>query len=99
MKTIIDNKLYDTDKCKLITKYMEKVEHDELVKLYLYHHTYIYKTKSGKFLKQIGQVAESGWKHYNETLELVSDDFVKKLLIKLNQIDKYIETFGEVEEG
>lgn len=101
MKTIINDKLYDTEQATEIIKYLIKVEHKSIIagmSFYPYHYATIYRTKKGSYLKYVGADQKKEYKEY-KTLELISESEVKKLLIELNEINKYIELFGAVEEG
>ena len=61
MKTIINNKLYDTNKAKLLFTYQQKVCHSGLFcDMYPYHKVRVYKTDKGTYFKYIGEPAESG---------------------------------------
>lgn len=100
MKIIINNKLYDTDKAKLLFTYQQKVCHSGLFcDMYPYHKVRVYKTDKGTYFKYIGEPAESGWEDDKREILLLTEEDVKSLLIELNLIDKYIEVFGEVKEG
>lgn len=99
MKQIIDNKLYDTDKCTLIIEYLKSIKHKGLLNEYpLYHKAKIYKTAKEQYLEYIGNPEESGYREH-EKLSTITPDDVKKVLLDLNAIDKYIEEFGPVDEG
>ncbi len=100
MRKIIDNKLYDTDKCLLICEFKTKVEHPLAfgMSYYPYHYAKIYKTLSGSFLKYIGKACADEYSNY-EKLELITIDEVKKIMIETDAIDEYIKLFGELEEG
>lgn len=101
MKRIINNKLYDTDKAKKICDFEIKIKHDGLMfATYLYHEASIYKTNKGTYLEYIGHAVEPStvYNHY-ETLQIISIEDLKKLLIDMNIIDAYIKEFGELEEG
>lgn len=101
MKTIINNKLYDTDKAKKIYDFKVDIKHDGFFfPTYLYHEACIYKTNKGTYLKYIGKCAESAedYEKYRK-LEVISIEEVKRLLIQMNAIDVYISEFGELEEG
>lgn len=59
----------------------------------------IYKTNKGKYFKYIHKGDIAGGRQYlEEKIELVSENEVKHIIMKLNP-DKYIELFGEIEEG
>ena len=100
MKKIIDNKVYDIEKAKLLFSYRKKICHKCLLcDLYPYHKVEVYKTNKGTYFEYIGEPTESGWVDDKRDIQLLSEENVKSLLIKLNLVDKYIEIFGEVEEG
>lgn len=102
MKYIIDHKVYDTEKSTEIIKYTQGIEHKGLfVTTYLrYEHT-LYKSQKGQFFVHIGKYVGRTDISYNDKdyIELQTEEDVKKTLEELNEIDKYIEIFGEIEEG
>lgn len=100
MKKIIDNKVYDTEKAELLFRYRKRICHKGLLyNLYPYHKVEIYKTNKGTYFEYIGEPTESSWVDDKRDIQLLSEENVKFLLIELNLVDKYIEIFGEVEEG
>lgn len=101
MKKIIDNKLYDTDKCELVYEYYTPVAYSNIFfgTYYNHHEAIIYKTKKGTYLKYIGKPKKLLSCPKKESLEIITDDEVKRILIELNNVDAYMKEFGEVEEG
>lgn len=97
MKRIINNKLYDTDKAKELVKFGENVSHASLVcNITSAHDAIIYKTNKGNYLKYVGP--NNGYPNY-KTLDLLTQEEVKKILIDINAIDVYEKEFGKLEEG
>ena len=92
MKYIIDHKVYDTEKSTEIIKYTQGIEHKGLfVTTYpRYEHT-LYKSQKGQFFVHIGK--------YVGRTDISYKEDAKKTLEELNEINKYIEIFGEIEEG
>lgn len=84
MKTIIDNKIYDTEKCEKIYKYIKKVK--DVTRLgipsYISRHAIIFKTKKGTYLKYLGKPAEPPFitilTEYKEELTIISEEEVKE---------------------
>ena len=101
MRKIIYNKLYDTEKCTKILDYQTKIEHKTIFgSIFKYHMASIFKTNKGTYLKYVGKT-EEGNIYYDdyETLEIISKDYFKKLLLEINDVDTYLKEFEEVEEG
>lgn len=102
MRYLLDNKIYDTEKSKEIIKYIQGVEHKGLIVTTYprYEHT-LYKSPKGQFFVHIGKYVGKTDVSYNDKnyIELKSEEEVKGILEDLNQIEKYIEVFGEMEEG
>lgn len=101
MRSIINDKLYDTEKAKKIVDYRTKVEHKSIIgNLYPYHEATIFKTEKGTYLRYIGKPIESSISYGDyESLEVITEDTVKSILKNINDIDTYISEFGDVEEG
>lgn len=101
MKKIINNKLYDTENCELIIDFLTPVVYENIlgIKYYVHHHATIYKTKKETYLKYVGEPKELLSCPKKETLEIITKEELKKLLLQLNDVNTYIEEFGEVEEG
>lgn len=102
MKYLINGKVYDTETSQEIIKYVQGVEHKGLfVTTYpRYEHT-LYKSPKGQFFVHIGKYVGKTDISYNDKnyIELKSEQDAKGILEDLNQIEKYIEVFGEMEEG
>ena len=99
MKKIIDNKIYDTDKCNVILEYQEKIPVSTFFGISnQYFQSKIYKTKKGTYLKFVGECENDVFQDLNE-IEVVSEEYVKNLMIEIDAIDEYIKNFGELEEG
>lgn len=101
MRKIINEKLYDTDKCEKIIEYLEPVKRKNLLNVEYYVKCYacVYKTKKGSYIKHIGEPVGSAFETRKPSLEIITADELKKILLELNAIDTYIKEFGEVEEG
>lgn len=101
MRKIIDDKLYDTEKCTKILDYKTKIEHKTIFgSIFKYHIASIFKTNKGTYLKYVGKTEEDNI-YYDDykTLEIISKDDFKKLLLEINDVDTYLKEFEEVEEG
>lgn len=101
MRYILDNKIYDTEKSKLIIKYTASVETIGFLTTYPeYEHT-LYKSPKGQFFVHIGKYVGTSYLGYHDKdyIELASEASVKRILQKLNLIDLYKELFGDLEEG
>lgn len=103
MRYLLNNKIYDTEKAKEIIKYIKPIKHKSIFGYYFYpqyRHT-LYKTTKGQFFVHIGEyVGKSDISYSNKDyIELISEEEVKEILNKLNDIDKYIELFNDLEEG
>ena len=97
MKKIINNKLYDTDKAKELVKFGENVGHPGLFyNITSAHDAIIYKTNNGTYFEYVGP--NNNYPDY-ETLDLLTKEKVKKILIDINAIDAYEKEFGKLEEG
>ncbi len=103
MRYLLNNKIYDTEKAQKIMTYTKSVPYKDVFGFTAYpryNHT-LYKTTKGQFFVHIGKyVQESPIPyHDNDYIELISEEEVKEILNKLNDIDKYIELFKDLEEG
>lgn len=102
MKYLINGKVYDTEKSQEIIKYVQGVENKGMfITTYpRYEHT-LYKSPKGQFFVHIGKyVGKTDVSYSNKDyIELKSEEEAKEILEELNQIEKYIEVFGEMEEG
>lgn len=84
MRFIQDEKLYDTDKAKLVCQY--SILNPILESKYDYS---IYITPKNNFFK----IGNDG------TMRSLSTEEVKAILIQSNKIDEYLLCFGAVEEA
>lgn len=99
MKKIIDNKIYDTDKCDVILEYQTKMPITYLcLTVCPYFHAKILKTQKGTYLKYIGKCASYNFDDLNE-IEIVSKQDVKNLMLEISAVDEYEKVFGKLEEG
>ena len=103
MKAIILNKIYDTDKAELIFSYIKNDQKNTILgpnlKFNFWRDVDIYKTNKGNYFEHIHKGDTDGKSQYlEEKIELVSENTVKHIIMKLNP-DKYIELYGEIEEG
>lgn len=99
MKAIINNKIYDTDKCKsLFTYYRRILKKDLFGDYYVWYEAEILKTAKGTYLRYTDKPLEKGYEDINE-LVIITEEEVKKVLIELNEIDLYQKEFGKLEEG
>ena len=101
MRYLLNNKVYDTEKAEEIVKYTKPIEHIGLLfNTYpRYEHT-LYKTSKGQFFVQVGKCLISDILYPDKNyIELLSEDDVKEILNRLNNIEKYQELFNDLEEG
>ncbi len=102
MKAIIDNKIYDTDKCELLFTYHRRILKKGIFYEYgVWYEAKVLKTTKGTYLRYTNKPVEKGYEDINELNELViiTEEEVKKVLIELNEIDLYQKEFGKLEEG
>ncbi len=102
MKYLVENKLYDTEKAEKIITYSKGIKHEGmfLTTYPKYEHT-LYKTKKGQFFIHIGKYTEKPDISYPDKnyIKLITKKEAKQILEDLNEVEKYIEIFGEIEEG
>ncbi len=99
MKKIIENKIYDTDKCDVILEYQQKIPVSTFFGIIdQYFNAKIYKTKKGTYLNFVGKCENVYFKDLNK-IEVVSEEYVKNLMIEIASVDEYIKNFGQLEEG
>ena len=102
MRYLLNNKIYDTEKAQKIITYLKGIEHKGILGYSFYpryEHT-LYKTTKGQFFVHIGNYVGTEISYADKDyIELLSDDDVKVILNKLNEIDKYNELFDDLEEG
>lgn len=99
MKAIIDNKIYDTDKCESLFTYHRRVLKKSLfANYYVWYEAKLLKTTKGTYLRYTSKALDTGYEDINELVVLIEDE-VKDLLIKLNATDLYEKEFGKLEEG
>lgn len=97
MKKIINNKIYDTSKATELVKFCKDVVHTVWVYDFASaHNAIIYKTNKGTYFEYVGP--NNNYPDY-ETLDLLTNEKVKKILIDINAIDVYEKEFGKLEEG
>jgi hypothetical protein len=91
MKAIIDDKLYDTEKAELILEFSRSFDAVDIFGRDCkgWKNMELYRTKKGNYIEVDLR---------SKKIELTSEYCAKELLRKINP-DKYIELFGEVEEG
>lgn len=101
MKYMLNNKVYDTEKAQEIMKYTKQIEHKGLFLTTYprYRHT-LYRTEKGQFFVHVGEclTQDIAYSHENY-IELLSDDEVKGILNRLNEIELYDLLFDDLEEG
>ena len=99
MKKIIDNKIYDTDKCDVILEYQTKIPVSTFFGISNpSFQAKILKTQKGTYLKYIGKCASYNFDDLNE-IEIVSEQDVKNLMLEISAVDEYEKVFGKLEEG
>jgi len=99
MKKIINNKIYDTDKCELLLKYCRRIlKYGSFSNYYVWYEAEILKTAKGTYLRYTSKALDTGYEDINE-LVILSEKEVKELLIELDEVDLYEKQFGKLEEG
>jgi hypothetical protein len=103
MRYLLNNKIYDTEKAEKIMTYIKPVQHEGLFNIITYPryiHT-LYKTAKGQFFVHIGKYIKDSSIDYQDKdyIELLTEENVKEILNRLNQVDKYEELFDDLEEG
>lgn len=98
MKAIINEKLYDTEKAKLLFSYKRKYKGNELFWKpgyfwYAWADVDIYKTEKGNYFLKVTEDDRN-----KEYLEATSEVNVKETIKKLDA-EEYIKLFGKVEEA
>lgn len=98
MKKIIDNKLYDTDNAEMQFEF--KRVYPDFTYAFSFNRTYydckLYKTSKGNYFITGVEISDEIDK--KEIFKIISEEEVKNLSMEYS-VDKYIELFGEVEEG
>lgn len=98
MKKIIDNKLYDTDNAEMQFEF--KKMYPNFINMFsnicTYYECKLYKTSKGNYFITGVEIGDEIDK--KEIFKIVSEEEVKSLSMEYS-VDKYIELFGEVEEG
>lgn len=97
MKAIIENKMYDTEKATFIFNYLKKETtpcfwNNNLAYEY-WRKTDIYKTNKEQYFLHIHTKED-----LKERIELITKYEAKNIISRLDP-EKYVELFGEVEEG
>ncbi len=102
MRYMLENKVYDTEKAKEIFKYTKPVEHQGSFGMRFYprfEHT-LYKSSKGQFFVHVGKYVGKEISYDDKDyIELLSENDVKAILSKLNEINLYEELFDDLEEG
>lgn len=109
MKQIIDNKLYNTEKSKLIYSYIKNIPEfiyflGDKYTFDCWRHVDLYKTSKGNYFIHVKQSDKKKSSAIicstkkEEYIKPISYDEAKKVVQKLD-IDKAIELFGEIEEA
>lgn len=100
MKYLFDNKIYDTEKSKLIIKYIASIETSGIVTTYPRYEHSLYKSSKGQFFVHIGKYKGTPSLGYHDNyIKLLSETSVKRILNELNAIEEYKELFNDLEEG
>lgn len=107
MKSIVDNKLYDTEKADKIFDYIKNVAESIWIlgkeyKQNCWRDVDMYKTKKGNYfihIKQPNKENNSVYYGYKkEYIEAITEEEAKRIVRKLD-VEKSIELFGKVEEA
>lgn len=99
MKAIINNKIYDTDKCKSLFTYYRRILKKGLFgDYYVWYEAEILKTAKGTYLRYTSKALDTGYRDINE-LVILTEEETKELLMELNAIDLYEKEFEKLEEG
>lgn len=92
MKFIYKNKIYDTETAELLCQFEKEWETKTVFGIiYPKHPTCLYKTRKGAYFMTY-TISDSVF------FQLIAEDNAKAYLCRHN-FDKYIELFGELEEG
>lgn len=96
MKTIIDNKVYDTGKCKSLLTYHRRIlKKGYFGNYYVWYEAKIFKTTKGAYLRYTNKALDTGYEDINE-LVILTEEEVKKLLAELNEITLYEKRIRKV---
>ncbi len=108
MKQVIDNKLYDTEKSKLLYQFLKNIPETRYFmgveySINCWRDVDLYKTAKGNYFIHIKQpnIDRNGSTHFEERkeyIEQISYEEAKKIIQELN-IEKAIKLFGEIEEA
>ncbi len=99
MIAIIDNKIYDTDKCESLFTYHRRILKKGLFgDYYVWYEAKILKTTKGTYLRYTNKALDTGYRDINE-LVILTEEEVKKILVELNEVTLYQKEFGKLEEG
>ena len=101
MQYLFDNKIYDTEKSKLIIKYIASIETSGIVTTYPRYEHSLYKSSKGQFFVHVEKykgTSSLGY-HDKDYIKLLSETSVKRILNELNAIEEYKELFNDLEEG
>ena len=99
MKAIIDNRIYDTDKCKSLFTYHRRIlKKGFFANYYVWYEAEILKTAKGTYLRYTDKPLETGYNNLNELIVLDPNE-VKSILVELKQVEVYEKEFGKLEEG
>ncbi len=99
-KYIIDGKSYDTDKSTLIVSFRRRlgsVSEAFGIESKAWFDGRLYKTDKSNWFETIAKSTNTNWN--NVHTHALSEDEAKQLLQSLNEVELYIEHFGELEEA
>ena len=97
MKAIINNKIYDTDKCESLFTYHRRIWKKGIFYDYdVWYEAKILKTTKGTYLRYTNKPLEKGYEDINE-LVIITEEEVKRILVELNEVTLYEKEFGKLE--
>ena len=94
MTFIVDKKIYDTNKAELLAEGKRQYQESNVIlncTIYPQYETKLYKTEKGNYF--FTYIA-----HYRNYIEVTDEETAKSWLMYKNY-PKYVELFGELEEG
>lgn len=99
MKAIIDNKIYDIDKCELLLTYHRRIlRKGTFGDYHVWYEAKILKTTKGTYLRYTNKALGTIYEDINELVVLDANE-VKSILVELKQVEVYEKEFVKLEEG
>ncbi len=95
MRFIVNKKIYDTEKAELICEAQrEWIESTILGDMRFKKHSKLYKTQKGQFFF----VAKTDYGNQIKLIKLVNENATKSFIMRTD-CEKYVDLYGELEEG